>query len=229
MVKMGQQLSPQQRTLGMLNKSSDELIMESTHSGVRKRQCSIFKSLMAVAATAVVMGGVLISPQTVAQTNPSIIALDDSYGAKLDNYDAKFDLALQQSLFRAIKNNDGHMVRSLVSEGVDVSAVNRYGETALHMAAMYGHAGIVRFLVSKGADVNALNRDGSTPLHWAAGHGHAAIVKFLVSKGADVNVSNKYGSTPLHWAAENGHAAIVKNLQEVVEHVQPIQSAPSPR
>ena len=48
--------------------------------------------------------------------------------------------------------------------GVDVSAANKDGDTALHMAAGLALGKIVQFLVEKGASLEARNQRGLTPL-----------------------------------------------------------------
>lgn len=73
----------------------------------------------------------------------------------------------------------------MLANGADVNATDRLGDTALHWAAMSGHATIVEFLVSNGADVNARNQFRDTPLHWAAMNGHTAIVEIVERAAAN--------------------------------------------
>ena len=103
----------------------------------------------------------------------------------------------------------------LAAFGNDVNAVNKHGDTALHLAAAGGWGGIetVQFLVDKGADVNAKCNNGSTALGIAVGHEDIEIVKFLISKGADVNVMPKHGAfTMLHIAAAKANIEIIELL-----------------
>jgi ankyrin repeat protein len=53
--------------------------------------------------------------------------------------------------------------------GMDVSAVNSMGLTALHGAANRGSDDIIRFLVEKGARLDVKDKEGRTPLNWAEG------------------------------------------------------------
>ena len=53
-------------------------------------------------------------------------------------------------------------VKRLVASGVDVDAVNEYGDTALHVAAVSGALAVVRYLVASGAAVNARDVEGGT-------------------------------------------------------------------
>ncbi|NKB66708.1 MAG: ankyrin repeat domain-containing protein [Candidatus Latescibacteria bacterium] len=44
------------------------------------------------------------------------------------------------------------------------------GESALHLAAAYGHRAFVELLLEHGADKDLLDHAGQKPLHWAARH-----------------------------------------------------------
>ena len=54
--------------------------------------------------------------------------------------------------------------------GVDVSAANALGETALHGATYHGTHDVMRFLLDQGADIDATNWAEQTPLRLAQGH-----------------------------------------------------------
>lgn len=58
-------------------------------------------------------------------------------------------------------------VQQLLSDGVDVIAVNENGETALHWAAVEYRVNIVQVLLRHGAVANAATKDGYTALHYA--------------------------------------------------------------
>ena len=67
---------------------------------------------------------------------------------------------------------------------------NSYKRTALHIAALNGHADIAKVLRQNGADVNAVEKDKWTH-HAAAQEGHIDVVKVLIQNGADVNAVRK--------------------------------------
>ncbi len=71
------------------------------------------------------------------------------------------------------------------------------GQTPLHLAAIYGHAGIAQYLLNKGADIKAQDISGTTPLHEAVRYGNSEIARQLISKGSDVNSKDSLGKTPL--------------------------------
>ena len=107
------------------------------------------------------------------------------------------------------------VVELLLANGVDVNAVNRHGDTALHKAAGNGHAEVVALLVEHGAKVNVADHDdryGYTPLHQAAFTGAVGICELLLSHGADVEALTNLGETALHSAARSGNLELVEVL-----------------
>jgi ankyrin repeat protein len=72
---------------------------------------------------------------------------------------------------RTKREEDGafEAVRLTVELGLDVNAVNRSGQTALHGAASIGADSIIQFLSAKGANLETPDRRGLTPYGIAAG------------------------------------------------------------
>ncbi|PNH04538.1 BRCA1-associated RING domain protein 1 [Tetrabaena socialis] len=99
----------------------------------------------------------------------------------------------------------------------DVNTPGPDGDTALHLACLYGNAECVRALLSGGADANIVNsEDGSTALHDAAAGGYLDICEMVLAKAeaAIVHVADADGDTPLHNAARGNHGGVVKLLLE---------------
>ncbi len=71
------------------------------------------------------------------------------------------------------------------------------GQTPLHFAAIYGHAGISQYLLDNGADTRAQDISGATPLHEAVRYGNTEIVRQFLAAGANVNGQDSLGKTPL--------------------------------
>ena len=69
-------------------------------------------------------------------------------------------------------NGHLHIVRASIAAGADVSATDKEGWTALHVAARWGHLTVVQALIQAGAGVSATDKDGRTALHLAAREGH---------------------------------------------------------
>ena len=100
--------------------------------------------------------------------------------------------------------------------GVDVDALDHYGETALMLAASNGHTATVNALAGTyNANVDAVNRwDGKTALMFAAENGHTDTVNALAGTyNANVDAVDQKGKTALVHAAERGHTDTVKALR----------------
>ena len=114
-------------------------------------------------------------------------------------------------LSAAAKNDIGRVRDLVINQGVPVTHSNGIGQTALHVACLWGHIEVVRFLLSSGADANATNRlAGSTPLHSLLTSGkvtperQVALVNLLLDKGnADHEVEDSFGKCPGEYVARN--------------------------
>lgn len=88
------------------------------------------------------------------------------------------------------------------------------GETALHVAARYGHADVVQLLCNFGSNPNFQDKEEETPLHCAAWHGYYSVAKALCEAGCNVNIKNREGETPLLTASARGYHDIVECVAE---------------
>lgn len=77
-------------------------------------------------------------------------------------------------------------VRRLVAAGIDPSASDYDGRSAMHLAASEGQEPVVRFLFEQGANASARDRWGNTPLDDARRESRDAIVAFLEAALGDV-------------------------------------------
>jgi uncharacterized protein len=93
------------------------------------------------------------------------------------------------------------------------AGVNRPGWTALIYAATGGHDDVVRYLLAEGADLDAPSANGTTALMMAVREGRPSTVELLVARGADVNRRNQNGATALAWAKRNNDAQVIARLQ----------------
>ena len=104
----------------------------------------------------------------------------------------------------------GHasLLELLENAEIDVDAVDRFGLTALHLAAMYGHADCCAELLALGASPCIRDARGQTPLHKAAYRARLAVLDILAPHcSADcVGQADNFGRTALHVACmqENG-------------------------
>jgi len=103
------------------------------------------------------------------------------------------------------------------ARGADIHKTNRFGETALMLAAWKNRTQAVLWLLERGARPNPSqhpdpHRREWTALHYAAFAGHAELLDRLIAAGADVNARSTNGSTVVMMAAREGHAAIARRL-----------------
>ena len=111
---------------------------------------------------------------------------------------------------------------------------NYRGNSALHLAVLFGDSSMVEMILKKGASHSARNIDGLVPLHLVVYRNPVTsgsslsieefdqdtsnIIDLLIKYGTDidivVNSQDKYGYTSLHLAAECGNEKIVPVLFE---------------
>ena len=92
--------------------------------------------------------------------------------------------AQTNALFRAVREGNTDMVKSLVSSpGAEVNAKDERDSTPLLEAARYGHEDIARVLIAAGADVKAKDKDGKTALMLAVQGDHDEVVRLLKQAG----------------------------------------------
>ncbi|OFW60989.1 MAG: hypothetical protein A2133_04230 [Actinobacteria bacterium RBG_16_64_13] len=87
----------------------------------------------------------------------------------------------------AVNRNNGQIVLDLLGRGADVNALDRYGQTALMVAAHGGHLEVVEILVAHRADLNVTAKFGLSALMLAIVAGHADAARLLVKAGADLS------------------------------------------
>lgn len=110
-----------------------------------------------------------------------------------------------------------NIVTLLVDAGANVNYVDHLGETALHVAARFGHVDCARALLAKSSphpmDLNICERTfGWTALHVASVDGHFPMVDLLVQEGAHVDRRDNSGWTAKEHAALRGHLDITALL-----------------
>jgi ankyrin repeat protein len=129
------------------------------------------------------------------------------------------------ALVDAAEGNDATLVRELIAAGFEVNH-SRYdekyqtSETALFIAANFGHQEVVQILIDASADVNKTETSfGWAPLKCAAYNGHLQSVKALVAAKAEVDRADDFGYTCLNYATEpmntNEQTPVVEYLLSV--------------
>ena len=116
------------------------------------------------------------------------------------------------------------LVILLLTEGLEVNAVDSDKNTALHEAARHGHLEAARILLLRDAEIESFTSEGSTPLTLAVSFAHKDIVLELLKYGANPN--QRFGDhwTPLHLAADKGHIEILEILLRYKASIHPVSA-----
>lgn len=149
----------------------------------------------------------------------------NSINALLDDKHHKVDLNIQNNkkdtalniLLKTKKidfSNKIKLVRKFIEMGSNPNIKNNNGNTALHIATLFGNKDLVKTLILnyRNIDINSSNNKGRTPIYLAAEMGKADILEELLNLKADVNLQDVYSLAPLTIAVLNKHINIVKVL-----------------
>ncbi|HEY8555497.1 MAG TPA: ankyrin repeat domain-containing protein [Burkholderiales bacterium] len=113
----------------------------------------------------------------------------------------------------AVYEGDVDEVRRLIAAGADVSAANRYGATAMGLAAEVADTEIIELLLEAGADPDSPNPEGQTALMAVARTGKVEAAKRLLEHGATVDARERWGGqTALMWASARRHPEMMALL-----------------
>ncbi|XP_061530268.1 B-cell lymphoma 3 protein homolog isoform X1 [Phycodurus eques] len=124
----------------------------------------------------------------------------------------------QTPLHLAVITQQVNMVEALLRAGSDPSALDRNGQTTLHLCCEYDHPeclSVVLSLPSSAACLEMKNFQGLSPLHLAVLRDHRDLATMLLGAGADINTMDiKSGQSPLILAVESNNAEMVRFLIE---------------
>lgn len=127
---------------------------------------------------------------------------------------------VSDSLHAAAYGGDAGRVAWWVTEGgANPAGLDADGRTALHWAALGGHAAVVDYLlglpaVAAGGCVNRADPEGWTPLASATAAGHVAVVRSLLGAGANPGARTSGGQAPLHY--HKGRVEVIDALLPAV-------------
>jgi ankyrin repeat protein len=88
----------------------------------------------------------------------------------------------------AIKRGDVPIVHDLLGRGFDADARDRYGQTALMLAAHAGHREVVETFIAHRANLNITAKFGLSALLLALIAGHADVARLLAKAGVDLSL-----------------------------------------
>lgn len=114
----------------------------------------------------------------------------------------------------AVRSGDAAGVSSAIRDGVDASAPDDAGQTALSVAAEAGHVSVVEALIhgDPNLPLNHADKLGHTPLFYAASNGHIEVLHMLLTEGAAPGEVDQNRCTALLYAAAGGHSGCVALL-----------------
>ncbi|KAI0432681.1 Glycerophosphoryl diester phosphodiesterase family-domain-containing protein [Xylaria sp. FL1042] len=120
-------------------------------------------------------------------------------------------------LAMATRSNFVGIVKMLVEAGVDINWQDGTGETALHIAARFGHTECARILIEGSSEQKANLELTEKSFAWNALHisavdGHLPMAELLVSAGIDVSKPDSFGWTAKEHAALRGHLGVTELL-----------------
>ncbi|XP_064802199.1 B-cell lymphoma 3 protein homolog isoform X2 [Oncorhynchus masou masou] len=124
----------------------------------------------------------------------------------------------QTPLHLAVITHQAQLVGALLRAGADPGALDRNGQTTVHLCCEHGQQACLSVVLSHPSILTCLevrNYEGLTPLHLAVQGGHKELVRMLLDAGADINAMDiKSGHSPLIHAVENHNMDMVHFLIE---------------
>ncbi|XP_072613224.1 ankycorbin isoform X5 [Vulpes vulpes] len=100
----------------------------------------------------------------------------------------------------------------MVTHGVDVTAQDTAGHSALHLAAKNSHHECIRKLLQSKCPAESVDSSGKTALHYAAAQGCLQAVQVLCEHKSPINLKDLDGNIPLLLAVQNGHSEVCRFL-----------------
>ena len=109
----------------------------------------------------------------------------------------------------AVRRGDALDVKGRIEQGAAIDAFDRYGQTALMLAAHAGHRDVVETLIAHHAKLDVAAKFGLTALMLALVGGHEEVARLLVNAGADLapkgsGVPGFAGKSAFDMALERG-------------------------
>lgn len=124
----------------------------------------------------------------------------------------------QTPLHLAVITQQANMVEALLRDGADPAALDRNGQTALHLCCEYDQRDCLSFVLSHSQSSTCLeirNYEGLSPLHLTVLRGQKDLSRMLLDAGADINAMDiKSGQSPLMHAVESNNADMMNFLVE---------------
>lgn len=118
---------------------------------------------------------------------------------------------------RAARDGDASALAEQIGAGAEVDARDRYGQTALMLAALGGHLDAVNVLIRAGANLDVTAKFGLSATMLAVIHGHESVARLLGAAGANLSLVGSgapgfAGKNAAQLAADRGQGALAHEL-----------------
>ncbi|RAH86480.1 GDPD-domain-containing protein [Aspergillus japonicus CBS 114.51] len=171
-------------------------------------------------------------------TTKYLLESENWHGANKDKAKIRKQVSRSSAVLAlATKANFVDIVRLLVEAGVDINYQDDHGETALHVAARFGHHECADILLQGNAEQKADTElaektYGWTPLFIACVDGALRVVELLIEAGAELERLDSSGWTAKEHAALRGHLDIARCLAKVtpppeISEAEPVIPVPT--
>ncbi|KAJ4364448.1 hypothetical protein N0V83_009042 [Neocucurbitaria cava] len=129
------------------------------------------------------------------------------------HYDPNSGSSSRSPLMWAAFLGHGALVQYLRTTPTSIGALtDRFGYSAIGLAAMQGHLKVIKYLVDQGCQHDSPDVHGRSPFWYAARNSHYNVLIFLHGVGVYLDRKDNDGFTPLAVAARDGHADVVAFL-----------------
>jgi ankyrin repeat protein len=118
---------------------------------------------------------------------------------------------------RAAREGNAALLRDQIAAGANLNALDRYGQSAVMLAALSGHLEAVQVLIRAGADLNVTGKFGLSATMLAVINGHERVARALANAGADLSLIGSgapgfSGKTAVQLALDRGLDALARDL-----------------
>ncbi|XP_070568617.1 ankyrin repeat domain-containing protein 6-like isoform X7 [Ptychodera flava] len=119
---------------------------------------------------------------------------------------------LSDKLRLAASKGQTARIKELLESGATFEP-DKNSRTAVHYAALNGHATTIKACIQQGCEPDIQDVAGRSPMHLAVTDGHVEAVRALIEEGCPVDRQDQVnGNTALHEAAWNGYSKSVEVL-----------------
>ncbi len=112
---------------------------------------------------------------------------------------------------------DHRAIERLLAEGTEIDGRDRYGQTALMLAALHGRDEVVRLLLQHGAELDVTAKYGLSALMLAVVNRRSEVARRLVDAGASTEIRGSgapgfAGKTARQLAEQAGLAELAAHI-----------------